>query len=111
MRDGRVISISLIPSSVECTPGGDSWLNEVNWLTGGQLAKPPLDTNGDNKVNSLDTIVAGAAVGGVIAGPSIQEVGGNLVSNVYAKPDGTAGELIGSSEPRRARRLSWRQIK
>ena len=111
LRDGRVISVSLIPSAVECTPGGDSWLNELDWLTGGQLAKPPLDTNGDSKVNSLDTIVAGAGVGGVIAGPGIQDIGPNLVSNVYAKADGTAGELIGSADSRRARRLSWRQIK
>ena len=111
LRDGRVVSVSLIPSGVECTPGGDSWLNEVDWLSGGQLARPVLDTNGDNKINSLDTMVSGRAIAGVVSPPAIQSASSSLENNLVNKSDGKLGEVLGAASPKRARRLSWRQIK
>jgi type IV pilus assembly protein PilY1 len=115
LRDGRLIFVSLIPSSVECSPGGTSWLNEVDWLTGGQLSTPPLDTNNDQQVNSSDTLVSGRAIDGVVAPPAIQSgVGGpdsSLESNLTNTSNGEVGDFLGAGSPKRARRLSWRQIK
>jgi type IV pilus assembly protein PilY1 len=115
LRDGRLIFTSLIPSNVECSPGGTSWLNEVDWLTGGQLATPPLDTNNDQQVNSADTLVSGRAINGVVSPPAIQSgvgvQGSNQESNLVNTSNGEVGDLLGAGSGKRARRLSWRQIK
>ena len=115
LRDGRLIFTSLIPSNVECSPGGTSWLNQVDWLTGGQLSTPPLDTNNDQQVNSADTLVSGRAIDGVISPPAIQSgvgvQGGNDESNLVNTSNGGVGDVLGAGSSKRARRLSWRQIK
>ena len=109
LRGGRVISTSIIPSSAECSPGGTSWFNEVDWLTGGLLPVASLDTNGDGVVNSSDTLVQGRRLDSVASAPAIQVTPvGEL--NLLNQSSGTTAELVGSST-KQAKRLSWRQIK
>ena len=113
LRGGRVIVTSIIPSSAECSPGGVSWLNEVDWLTGGLLPVAPLDTNGDGLVNSNDTLVEGRRLESVASAPAIQAspVGPDQELNLLNQSSGTIARLPGSSAPKQAKRLSWRQIK
>ena len=119
LRGGRVIFTSIIPSSVECSPGGSSWLNEVDWLTGGLLAVPPLDTNGDGKVNSSDTLVQGRRLDSVASAPAIQNGPRRNGGDDPDPPDhkmlnqssGTIANVTEGGDPKQAKRLSWRQLK
>jgi type IV pilus assembly protein PilY1 len=123
LRGGRVIVTSIVPSGAECTPGGVSWLNEFDWLTGGLLAVPPLDTNGDRKVDGNDTLVQGRRINGIASAPAIQSTSNvnmevtilNTSDNdntcpTCSGPPGPKG-LDTSAPQKMAKRLSWRQIK
>lgn len=110
LHGGRVISTSIIPSSAECSPGGTSWLNEIDWLTGGLVPVPTLDTNGDGKVDSSDTLVAGRRLDSVASSPAIQQLPVGEV-NLLNQSSGTVAAIVGSVYPKQAKRLSWRQIK
>jgi type IV pilus assembly protein PilY1 len=113
LRGGRVIVTSIIPSSAECSPGGVSWLNEVDWLTGGLLGVPPFDTNGDGVVNSSDTLAQGRRLNSVASAPAIQRAptGKNLELKFLNESSGEIAKVTESANPTSARRLSWRQIK
>lgn len=119
LRAGRVIFTSIIPSSVECSPGGTSWLNEVDWLTGGLLTVPALDTNDDGVVNSSDTLVQGRRLDSVASAPAIQnspvkddkDPPPPLDLKLLNQSSGTIANIKESGDPKQAKRLSWRQIK
>lgn len=132
LRGGRVVATSIVPSSVECSPGGVSWLNEFNWLTGGLLPTPPLDTNGDRLINASDTLVQGRKINGIASAPAIQASPRNIdmelnILNTSDNGNGSGGDIDdpncpgcggrqpptidGAAAPKQAKRLSWRQIK
>ncbi|HEU4777438.1 MAG TPA: PilC/PilY family type IV pilus protein [Telluria sp.] len=117
LRDRRLIFTSIIPSNAECTPGGNSWFNELDWLTGGQLPKAQIDTDNNGEFNDKDTNVSGVMITGIVSSPAIQD-------SPIKSSDGTPQELnllntsngeitapLGMGDPKHARRLSWRQIK
>lgn len=56
LKDGRAIFVSVIPSTDPCTPGGDSWLTELDFITGSAPAECALDINGDGDFNDEDEI-------------------------------------------------------
>lgn len=110
LRDGRVIFTSVVPSNAECSPGGTSWFNEIDWLYGGELASPQIDTDGNNKVDSADSLVASQQIDGVASPAAIQEFGegeGNMLNG----SKGVVELVRGAGNAKRARRLSWRQLK
>jgi type IV pilus assembly protein PilY1 len=113
LRGGRVIFTSIIPSAVECSPGGVSWLNEVDWLSGGRLSTPPFDTNLDGKVDSNDTLAEARKLNSVASAPAIQRAptGKNLELKFLNESSGEIAQVTESANPTSARRLSWRQIK
>lgn len=113
LRGGRVIFTSIIPSSAECSPGGTSWLNEVDWLNGGLLTTPPFDTNGDGVVNSSDTLTQARKLNSVASAPAIQRAptGKNLELKFLNESSGEIAKVTESANPTSARRLSWRQVK
>jgi type IV pilus assembly protein PilY1 len=112
LRDGRVIVTSIIPSSTPCSPGGTSWLNEVDWLNGGLLATPPFDTNGDGVIDSKDTRVQGRNFTSVASAPAIQKTKDPKKDvKLLNESSGEITTVTESANANAARRLSWRQIK
>lgn len=122
VRGGRIIFTTLIPSSGACSYGGSSWLMELDYLTGGKLTTPPLDTNGDGVVNMSDRIVAGLGLATISSAPAIVSGapvaagsgGGSPVKideyKYIDQSDGTVTKVKESASGAASRRTSWRQI-
>lgn len=116
LRDRRLMFTSIIPSGAECTPGGNSWFNELDWLTGGPLPATQLDTNGDGKINGDDSNISGIAIEGIVSNPAIQDSpvkvdGVPQELNLLNTSKGEINAPLGKGDPKHARRLSWRQVK
>jgi len=56
VRGDRVIFTSLIPSADPCAAGGNSWLYEVDALSGGRLSYAVFDINDDGRFDSNDFV-------------------------------------------------------
>lgn len=57
LRNGVVIFPTLIPFTTTCTPGGTSWLMELDQFSGARLSSgTPIDLNNDGVVNDSDLI-------------------------------------------------------
>jgi type IV pilus assembly protein PilY1 len=54
LRGGRIIFTTLIPETDVCSFGGDSWLMELDALTGSRLEFTPFDLNDDRRFDSDD---------------------------------------------------------
>ena len=54
LRFGRFVATTLIPSKSPCESGGNSWLMEVDYLSGGRRNSSPFDVNQDKKIDSAD---------------------------------------------------------
>ncbi|NOY12217.1 MAG: hypothetical protein GXP51_00530 [Deltaproteobacteria bacterium] len=81
LRHGRVIFTTLIPSQQPCSPGGSSWLMELEALTGNRLSYTALDVDGDGDVDSDDMITI------TVNGVDIQVVpSGRKVSAIMTTP-------------------------
>ena len=65
LKHGRVIFLTLIPSTAACVPGGESWLMELEALTGAALAGSNFDFNSDGKFDADDLLVSGKAAAGI----------------------------------------------
>jgi type IV pilus assembly protein PilY1 len=116
LRDRRLVFTSIIPSKADCSPGGTSWFNELDWLTGGPLPATQLDTNGDGKINGDDSNISGIAIDGIVSNPAIQDSpvkvdGVPQELNLLNTSKGEITSPLGKGDPKRARRLSWRQVK
>ncbi len=64
VKEDRVIFVTAVPSSDPCTPGGTSWLMELNFLTGGTFDEAVLDLNNDGLFDDKDN-VNNEVIGGV----------------------------------------------
>jgi type IV pilus assembly protein PilY1 len=56
VKEDRVIFVTAVPSSDPCTPGGTSWLMELNFLTGGTFTESVLDLNNDGLFDDKDNV-------------------------------------------------------
>ncbi|MHB1936880.1 MAG: pilus assembly protein [Acidobacteriaceae bacterium] len=81
LHNGRIIFTTTIPSTQPCSYGGNSWLMELDSMTGGQLSYSPFDVNGDGSINSGDYLTlpggktapaGGLEMGTIVSAPSIQ---------------------------------------
>lgn len=54
LRNGRIIFTTLVPSADLCAAGGDSWLMELDALTGARLLFSPFDLNQDGVFDTED---------------------------------------------------------
>jgi type IV pilus assembly protein PilY1 len=113
LRGGRVIFTTIVPVEGECASGGESWLNEFDWLNGGLLDKPPFDTDLNGKVDADDAFASGRHFKRIVSGASIQRspTGDDLELKFFNESSGTISSVTESANARSARRLSWRQIK
>jgi type IV pilus assembly protein PilY1 len=131
-RDGRFVFATRTPSSAACTAGGDSWLMEFNYLTGGRLDISPFDVNDDGAINDLDfqeitegvdgdgnpiTIkvpVGGlrSGDGGMISTPTVINTDENgLEQKVTASSKGAVSSMAESTPLSLTGRISWQEIR
>jgi type IV pilus assembly protein PilY1 len=130
LRNGRVIFTTLIPNNTTCTPGGTSWLMELDQNTGTRLTGTPFDINNDGKVDDHDMALLNnssvSASGlkskvGIIDSPAIVACEDGLDCK-YAS--GSSGELMtvresaptggsrgGGGGTVLGKRVSWRQLR
>lgn len=65
LRYGRVIFLTVIPSTDTCNAGGVSWLMELDAVTGAQTGTSSFDFNNDGSFDSDDNLASGATASGV----------------------------------------------
>ncbi|TJY62302.1 hypothetical protein E4T66_08790 [Sinimarinibacterium sp. CAU 1509] len=119
LRGGSVIFTTLIPNTDACGFGGDSYLMELDAVTGSRLSTTPFDVNHDTAFNESDYItVDGVAIPvsgrrskeGIIKTPAIISAGAFEVKLA----SGTTGGIDVTYEPPAGvdagGRLSWRQV-
>jgi len=64
LKYGRVIFVTLVPDANDpCKPGGDSWLMELDAISGAAPSSSVFDFNNDNKFDSYDNVPGGSASG------------------------------------------------
>ena len=125
---GRLIFVTVIPSSSACSAGGDSWLMETNAATGGRLNITVFDIDGDGTFDVDDmadvptgegdattkTPVSGRKFDTIVQSPSIIRAGegsaGGKEYKYMSSSDGSI-ERVTESSPSPAGRASWLQLK
>ncbi len=65
LRYGRVIFLTLIPSTDVCNAGGESWLMELDAISGARTTDSSFDFNNDGAFDSLDLLASGATASGI----------------------------------------------
>lgn len=123
VRGDRVIFTSLIPSSDPCAAGGQSWLYEVDALSGSRLEYSVFDVSGDLNFNEEDYVeveIDGETVRvppsglnpdiGIINTPTILREGGGDERKVFT---GSSGQIISVPEKGAVNRgrQNWEQIR
>lgn len=122
LRFGRAIFTSIIPSSAPCEQGGDSWITEIDALTGARLTYSVFDFDSSNSFDSTDyTTVLIGGVSTPVPVSSNKVLGQGLMKSPavisageveYKVGSGTAGGIVVIKEKGTtgAPRTSWRQI-
>lgn len=125
LRAGKIIFTTVIPSADECSAGGDSWLMELDALSGSRLAASPFDLNRDyafdiddfvqldpDDPDSLLVAVSGRkSKEGIIKTPGIiSGCGASTIECKYAS--GSKGKIDTTIENagNQKGRQSWREI-
>lgn len=120
LRNGRVIFTTMIPDQDPCGFGGDSWLMELDALTGQRLIEPPFDLNRDGKFDENDFVPGTTPLSpsGMKSEVGITPEPGVLTDPVrgieYKYLPGTTGNIQVTGENPGAGnvgRQSWRQIR
>ena len=117
IHNGRLLVTSLIPNSNVCTAGGNSWLMELDFASGGQSPSSIFDSNHDGTVDTHDTVAAGIRMSGISSSPSI--LGGfgppgseNSLEHSYSNESTSdISDVLQRANPLNSRRMSWRQIR
>jgi type IV pilus assembly protein PilY1 len=121
LRNGRIIFTTLIPDSDPCSFGGNSWLMELDALTGKRLQESPFDLKRDNQFTKEDMVPDGAnelrPVSGLQSTVGITPKPGILVDPMnpveYMYTPGTSGDIAVIVENPGANshgRQAWRQL-
>jgi len=56
LRNQRIIFTTMIPSTVPCSFGGDSWIMEFDAICGNRLKESPFDLNDDKEFTDADKV-------------------------------------------------------
>jgi len=129
LNEGKIVFVTLIPSSSPCEPGGTSWLMEVEPFSGGRLATTIYDADGDGDIDDDDkitlndgtvvTVTGIESEEGIIQAPKIldddSDVNSDGTSTQQKVFSGSTGNLMFQEEKggdlTNKGRHSWRQIK
>ncbi|MFP6825207.1 MAG: PilC/PilY family type IV pilus protein [Pseudohongiellaceae bacterium] len=111
VRNGKVIFTTLVPSTVECTFGGTSFLMQLDVRDGSALEFPAFDLNNDGEFNTLDSSASGRASDlGIM--PSVSLLGDGAQDIAFGSGASGAIEVIQLSVGNQAfGRQSWRQLR
>ena len=126
LRYGRVIFTTLIPVPDPCKFGGNSWLMELDAVTGARLVKTPFDLNHDDKFDQADHVNAGdldgdgnddvvtvsgkqSTDGGISTNPAIFDAGDGKEVKISSKSNANF-EVTVESSGNPSGRKSWRQL-
>jgi type IV pilus assembly protein PilY1 len=119
LRNGRIIFTTLIPDADPCSFGGNSWLMELDALTGRRLKESPFDLKRDNQFNQGDMVQASSLIpaSGLQSTVGIIPTPGILVDTVnpveYLYTPGTSGDIAVTVEnpgDNAHGRQAWRQL-
>lgn len=99
LKYGRVIFTTLIPSTDQCVPGGQSWLMELDAATGARTDGSSFDFNNDGEFDSTDKLASGNAASGVkstvgIAKTPVWLDDANNPGIAYKQLSGTSGNIM-----------------
>ena len=98
LRYERIIFVTLIPSTDPCVAGGDSWLMELDAVTGGRSSISNFDFNGDNVFDDADKLASGNVSSGIKSTVGITETPTWLQSETpgvaYKELSGTTGNIM-----------------
>jgi type IV pilus assembly protein PilY1 len=120
LRNGRIIFTTLMPDQDPCGYGGQSWLMELDALTGKRLSEAPFDLNRDGKFDSSDYATGTPAIppSGVQSDVGIAPEPGVLTDPAkgveYKYMPGTKGtiQMVGENPGAgNIGRQSWRQVR
>jgi len=122
LRNERIVFPTLIPSATPCLSGGDSWMMELDALTGRRLASTPFDVNGDGVFSSADLLTYNSLLfaaggvkpggGGITTTPTVIKAQ-NDKSKEYKYSSSSTGAVIKTTESvtqGQAGRITWREI-
>lgn len=120
--EDRVIFTTLIPNADPCSWGGDSWLMEVDPLTGGRLAFSVFDLNHDNNFSNQEFVtvtVDGTDITIPVSGKKSKEgiikTPGVVCADAacYKYSSGSSGdiEVSANAGTNTSGRQSWQQLK
>ncbi len=110
---GRIIfTTAAVNSTDPCESTGTGRLFELDAANGAMLSYPVLDTNGDERLNGLDGLVAGKGFGGGIPVLAAYIAGsGGVNDNRYVIVGTNTERLIEPPGPANTyQRIMWRQI-
>ncbi|OOG24956.1 hypothetical protein B1C78_07510 [Thioalkalivibrio denitrificans] len=124
LRHGRIIFVTLIPSADPCTFGGDSWLMELDAITGNRLTYSVYDLNQDGNFDSGDYVtvmidgqevqvpVSGLRPGvGIIRDPAIISAGSEREFKYVSGTSGDVGVITERGAGVDLGRQSWQQLR
>jgi type IV pilus assembly protein PilY1 len=130
LRYGRVVFVTVVPSTDTCDAGGGSWIMDLDAVTGARATGSNYDFNNDKSYDESDNLASGAAASGFKTTVGISktpawfegvDIEGNKTGTDYMVWTGTLGgtESIGTKAPGPApgpggggalRRVYWLQI-
>jgi len=131
IRTGRLIFETLIPSTDPCAFGGEGFLMEIDFRTGGQLAFSPFDlnndlffnsddyvqvtydVNGDGVVDTNDRVIASGIKQEAIPSAPVVVAGanpGDAEVKLLGLSNGTVKPVRNNPGPGEEGRQSWRQL-
>ena len=112
LRAGKIIFVTLIPSTNSCSGGGSSWFMDLDALSGGAGSTVVFDFNNDQKFTTADKlngkVISAFQTDGISSAPVIISNGASdraLWSTTAGKTSG-----IGMSSGSGSGRQSWRQL-
>ncbi len=120
LRNGRIIFPTNLPSAAPCTPGGTSWLMELDATDGSRLDESPFDLNTDGvfskddytyNVNNVEDVPASGIQSdeGIISTPGVLRDTSREVKYL----SGSTGAIVNFAEStglQNVGRQSWREL-
>ncbi|WP_075187608.1 pilus assembly protein [Teredinibacter haidensis] len=126
LRNGRIIFPTVLPSSAPCTPGGTSWLMELDAADGSRLDETPFDLDGDGVFTKKDYDYldsSGSSLSGIPKVPTsgLQSPDGviktpgilryrNAELKILSGSTGAIKEINEDSGDKNIGRQSWREL-
>lgn len=120
LRYDRVIFVTVIPAVDPCVPGGESWVMELDLVTGGRTTISSFDFNFDSQFNTSDFLASGKTASGVKSTVGISKTpvwleSGTTPGLAFKELSGTSGNIMSlrnrsNVQSKPLARRSWQQI-